>query len=196
MKSAVLKLIVFLLFHLISLKCTSQYFGGISSGFNSIASLNASLSLTDTLFNGGIGNGFFLTINPSSNLGIIDGLYNGGEDDGSSFAYLNVSLAIQDSLYNGGLGKGENVVSVRGIKLSICNNINLVWNGNDNIFWTNKNNWDCGTPPTPISIVEIPSGILRYPTVFSNVSIKSLHLSPNASLTLAPLIGRLNVTGP
>jgi hypothetical protein len=186
---------LFTLLYLCYLDCEAQYSGGVSTGYGLGIMLESDLTQVDSLYNGGLSNGFYTITNTQLSLSLNDGLYKGGNDDGNSTATTNLNLELLDSLYNGGYGKGEVIKISNLIRLSLCNDNLLVWNGNQNILWGNASNWDCGSLPTSNSLVSIPSGMTRYPTILSNVFIKQLWLYPSASLTISP-IGKLNVKDP
>ena len=68
-----------------------------------------------------------------------------------------------------------------------CNPLNgiLLWTGAVNTSWSNPGNWSCGILPQSTSDVQINSGLVNYPVVSSNVTIKSLLVKPGASVTVA-----------
>jgi hypothetical protein len=189
----------FLLFLISFAFCSSnimgQYLGGISNGFGSLPIANINLSLADSLYNGGTGTGFYLVVNPNINLSIQDSLYNGGLDDGSNFIATNLNLSLQDSLYNGGLGRGDNQLSQVLIRLSLCNDKLLVWNGNQSVFWNNATNWDCGTVPISTSIVSIPANATRMPVIAAGATASRVIVLPNATINLIGAASLLTLTG-
>ena len=189
----------YLLFLIIFAFCSSniigQYLGGISNGFGSLPIANINLSLADSLYNGGTGTGFYLVVNPNINLSIQDSLYNGGLDDGSNFIATNLNLSLQDSLYNGGLGRGDNQLSQVLIRLSLCNDKQLVWNGNHSIFWNNATNWDCGTVPINTSIVTIPANAIRMPIIATPAIASRVTVLSNANINLIGGVSLLTLTG-
>lgn len=177
------------------LASNAQYFGGISSGFGSVLTLNLNLNLTDSLYNGGQGNGFYTLKNPSINLSLVDSLYNGGFGTGYFTNNINTDLSIQDSLYNGGIGKGDNQLSVALIRLGLCNDKQLVWNGNQSVFWNNAANWDCGTVPVANSIVTIPTSYKFAPIIGASAIASRVTVAPSANLYLIGRASALTLTG-
>lgn len=162
----------------------SLYNGGDGNGFSNDTAQNISLYVTDSLYNGGIGNGFSKDTALNVSLTIADSLYNGGIGNGFSCIIItNANLYLLDSLYNGGNGRGENQLISPNINLGICGDT-LVWNGNDNIIWSNPNNWDCGKVPVTTSIVYIPGGRPRYPVITDDTEIKTLILQAGGIVVL------------
>ena len=142
------------------------------------------MSISDSLYNGGNGDGVSKNVTLNALLSQADSMYNGGQGNGfHSLVLTNTTLYLLDSIYNGGTGRGDNQKVAPAIKLSICTGV-LVWNGNANINWDNPGNWDCGTVPGVNSIVIIPGGRPRYPTIFTNTVIKKLEMQPGASVTV------------
>lgn len=193
MRNRFLHIFIALLFY--SSNIYGQYLGGIGNGFGSLPIANINLSLADSLYNGGTGNGFYLLVNPNINLSIQDSLYNGGLDDGSNFIISNLNLSLQDSLYNGGLGKGDNQLSQVLIRLSLCNDKLLVWNGNQSVFWNNATNWDCGTVPINTSIVTIPADAIRMPIIAAPAIASRVTVLSNANINLIGGASLLTLTG-
>jgi hypothetical protein len=187
--------IVFWVIILVSIKSHAQYFGGLGGGFSGISTLNLNLSFTDSLYNGGLSNGFFSVNNSTINLSFTDSLYNGGLGTGFLASISNINLAQQDSLYNGGTGNGENQLSVALIRLSLCNDKQLVWNGNQSVFWNNAANWDCGTVPVATSLVTIPASYTRVPAIGASAIASNITLQAQSTLVILKDIGKLTLTG-
>jgi hypothetical protein len=166
----------------------SLYNGGIANGFSGDQRLNRNLFLSDSIYNGGAGNGFSIAQRLNRNLFIVDSVYNGGEGNGfSGFIITAANLYLSDSLYNGSISRGEIQLQVNNISLTVCSDT-LVWNGNENMLWSNPNNWDCSSIPGINSTVVIPAGRPRYPVVLANTEIKKLILQPGSSVTIASTI--------
>jgi hypothetical protein len=68
------------------------------------------------------------------------------------------------------------------------------WIGLADTAWENPANWTCDKIPDSTTNVNINSCAPNYPTVSSNAFCKSLHISPEATLTVKPGFN-LNVTG-
>jgi trimeric autotransporter adhesin len=68
-----------------------------------------------------------------------------------------------------------------------CNPLSgvILWTGAVNNIWSNAGNWACGVVPGPTSDVQINGGLINYPFVNSNVTVKSLTIKPSASVTVA-----------
>jgi hypothetical protein len=188
-------LLFLLVLAFLPLATNAQYLGGIGSGFGSVSTLNLNLNLTDSLYNGGQGNGFYALINPNTNLSLADSLYNGGIGTGYITNNINSDLSIQDSLYNGSNGKGDNQLSVALIRLSLCNDKQLVWNGNQSVFWNNAANWDCGTVPIATSIVTIPTSYKFAPVIGAGSIASRVTVAPSANLYLIGGASALTLTG-
>jgi hypothetical protein len=60
------------------------------------------------------------------------------------------------------------------------------WIGNTSTAWENPQNWSCGLLPDTNTDVIINSGTPYFPIVNSNSSIRSLTVSPTASVTVNP----------
>lgn len=56
------------------------------------------------------------------------------------------------------------------------------WTGATDNDWNNISNWDSGTIPNSSSNIIIPSGLINYPTVNSDVSINSILIESGATL--------------
>lgn len=168
----------------LSMHAQFPYSGGNGNGASGVSSVNISLSITDSLYNGGNGDGVTKNVLLNAVLSQADSMYKGGQGNGfHSIVLTNTTLNLLDSIYNGGTGRGDNQKVAPAINLSICTDV-LVWNGNANINWDNPGNWDCGTVPGVNSIVIIPGGRPRYPTIFTNTVIKKLEMQPGASVTV------------
>lgn len=164
----------------------SLYNGGIGDGVSSDTILLQAIGLPDSLYNGGKEDGIAVKQADSQQIGITDSLYNGGTGQGiSSILTIFRTIGITDSVYNGGNGKGDILYIATTINLGTCAGDTLIWNGSVNIAWGNPNNWDCGVVPGINSMVIIPSGRARYPSVGVNVEIRSLRLQPGASVNIA-----------
>jgi hypothetical protein len=61
----------------------------------------------------------------------------------------------------------------------------ITWTGNANTNWHDPANWDCNGVPWIFTNVVVPSGRPRYPLVSVNAEIKSLAVSPGATVTVA-----------
>jgi hypothetical protein len=172
----------------------AQYLGGLGKG-NSQNSVNTSLSASDGLFEGGAGSGN-IQITTNIYLGKSDGLFEGGVASG--ITQINVPsliLSINDGLYNGGNGKGDSKISLKTIRLSRCNDLQLVWNGNQTVFWGNPSNWDCGTVPNHKSLVTIPSNTSRMPLIVANALASKVTILSIANITVFGANGQLTITG-
>ncbi len=66
----------------------------------------------------------------------------------------------------------------------------LKWLGTTNNDWHTATNWEKGIVPVATDRVEIPSGLTKYPTVSSEVTVSSITLQNNATL-----IGNERVNG-
>jgi len=62
----------------------------------------------------------------------------------------------------------------------------FVWLGNSDSDWNNPNNWSAGVVPNVSSNVLIPNGSPNYPIVNQNVSVFTICVALNATLTLLP----------
>lgn len=173
----------------------SLYNGASGDGIHQTLQ-NLNLTITDSLHNGGNGNGFSQTTQTGLNLLIADSLYNGGNGDGFyQVVQTGLDLKIIDSLYNGGNGKGDLNVYQSSLDLSApCSGLVVYWNGSVSTTWGTANNWDCGVVPGVNTIVVIPSGKPRYPSLSTTRQIKQLILQSGATLILSSG-GFLNITG-
>lgn len=161
-----------------------QYLGGNANGYGFSLNSTIDLSLQDGLYNGGNGCGYFYSNALAANLASINGFNKGGFGNGfTNMIVNNGDLSLIDNLYNGGIGRGEIQLAADHIKLSICGDT-LIWNGNQNIIWSNPGNWDCGTLPNNNSVVYLPSDRMRYPYIYSTQIIKKLSLQLGSSLNL------------
>jgi Viral BACON domain len=66
------------------------------------------------------------------------------------------------------------------------------WTGNVNTAWENAGNWSSNSVPTASTIVQIPAGRPRYPTVNATTTVKSISAAPGTTVTVAPGV-ELNV---
>lgn len=64
------------------------------------------------------------------------------------------------------------------------------WTGTTSTDWHTASNWDTGLIPSETDDIIIPSGLTNYPTISSNVTVKSITINSGASL-----IANANVTG-
>lgn len=62
----------------------------------------------------------------------------------------------------------------------------LIWTGAVNTDWFNTGNWACGVLPGPTSSVLISNGLVNYPVITGNVTIRTLTLKTQASCTVNP----------
>ena len=58
----------------------------------------------------------------------------------------------------------------------------LLWTGAVNTNWSNPGNWSCGFVPITTSDVQINNGLINYPVININATIKSLTLMPGATV--------------
>jgi hypothetical protein len=126
--------------------------------------------------------------------------YLGGDGAGEKkFAVANINLlavaAYNDGLYKGGSSKGENAKEVKIIRLSRCNDLQLVWNGNQSVFWGNAANWDCGEIPFDKSRITIPADITRMPVIISNATASRIIFLANTTLNVIGNSAKLILTG-
>ena len=59
-----------------------------------------------------------------------------------------------------------------------------VWNGSANTNWFDIANWGCTTLPDANTDVIIPRGLINYPTVNANTTIKSIKVAPTATINV------------
>jgi hypothetical protein len=182
----------FMIFFTCQMVSFGQYTSGISTGYGTY-SANLNLGKNDGLYQGGDGEGYSLIVQNLS-LGTNDGLYKGGSGIGYLSLSQNLNLGTSDGFYQGGAGIGHNTLVAKYIRLSRCNDAQLVWNGNDTVGWANAANWDCGTAPVATSIVTIPTSPKRWPIVNTNATIKALNMQSGAVIYL-PNTNKLTVTG-
>ncbi len=62
----------------------------------------------------------------------------------------------------------------------------ISWTGNEDVNWENAANWSGNTVPTATSIITIPAGRPRYPTVNATTTVRSLTCVAGTSVTVAP----------
>ena len=161
------------------------YNGGNEDGIAVKTAAAQNIGLSDSIYNGGLADGFSIDTTLSRPIGLTDSLYNGGVGQGfSSMLTIFRTIGITDSLYNGGAGKGDLLYLAPTINLGTCTGDTLIWNGSVNIVWGNPNNWDCGVVPGTNSNVIIPSGRVRYPTLFISAEIRSLRLQPGSAVNI------------
>lgn len=105
----------------------------------------------------------------------------GGTGDGSALSASPVIYVTDTVAAKGGRGRGE--MSVTALRYS-CGVAGLVsvWNGSRSTVWSDAGNWNCGNVPSASSTVIIPSGLLRYPKVFSAAEIRSLQMMNGSSV--------------
>ena len=58
------------------------------------------------------------------------------------------------------------------------------WKGTTNNNWFLASNWSCGAVPDQYTDAVVPSGLLNYPLVNANTTVKSLSVHPGAALTI------------
>lgn len=58
------------------------------------------------------------------------------------------------------------------------------WNGATNDNWFLASNWSCGAVPDQYTDVVVPSGLVNYPLINANTTVKSLAVHPGATLTV------------
>ena len=75
-----------------------------------------------------------------------------------------------------------------------CGSSSALWTGAINTDWFNTGNWLCGVLPGPTTDVTIGTGLVNYPVVNGNVTIKSLTLNTGASCIVNPSF-TLTLTG-
>ena len=97
----------------------------------------------------------------------------------ASAAFGNANSTLTSTFNNtsfSGFGMGYPCSPLSGV---------LLWTGAVNTNWSNAGNWSCGVIPLSTSDVQINNGLVNYPIVSSNVTIKSLLVKPGASVTVA-----------
>jgi hypothetical protein len=62
----------------------------------------------------------------------------------------------------------------------------VFWTGAVNTDWFNTGNWACGVLPGPTTDVSISNGLVNYPVINGNTTIKSLTLKTRASCIVNP----------
>ncbi|TMI65701.1 MAG: secretion protein [Bacteroidetes bacterium] len=62
----------------------------------------------------------------------------------------------------------------------------VFWTGAVNTDWFNTGNWACGVLPGPTTDVRISNGLVNYPVITGNPTIKSLTLNTGASCIVNP----------
>jgi len=67
-----------------------------------------------------------------------------------------------------------------------CSSLSVFWTGTINTDWFNTGNWACGVLPGPTTDVIISSGLVNYPVINGNATIKSLTLKTGASCIVNP----------
>lgn len=155
----------------------SQYTGGTDDGFTTVAL--ARTNITDFIaFSGGAGNGFAaVTVYKIDFADAI--VFRGGYSDGFNSIFLP-AINITDAIaFNGGIGRGE----AQGALIS-CTDGTVIWNGMQSTDWLNPANWNCAALPSINSNVIIPFDVPNYPIVSTNVEIRSLQVSTNATVTV------------
>lgn len=157
--------------------------GGSDDGH--VLKLLSKTIITDTdAFRGGNDDGFVLAVLPKTIITDVIA-FRGGNDDGFAFTRLNKTNITDAIVFYGGIGRGETVRSFINFP---CTGDSVVWNGSASIAWENPENWSCGILPNVSSVVIIPSGMPRYPTVSFSYEIKSLHLQPGTTITVLPAV--------
>jgi hypothetical protein len=142
-------------------------------------------------FKGGNNDGFANAVFVQKN--IKDSIaFKGGSNDGFAVSAFSRITITDATVFRGSNGRGETQVH---IQKNICGQpgVNSIWNGSVSNAWNNPNNWNCGNMPTITSVVIIPSGLIRYPTVFISAEVKSLQLQAGSSVTVpSGIILKLN----
>lgn len=69
-----------------------------------------------------------------------------------------------------------------------------IWSGAVSTDWFTAGNWSCGTVPDQYTDVIIPNGLVNYPIINSNTSVKSIRANNNATVTVLPT-AKLTVVG-
>ena len=113
----------------------------------------------------------------------------GGTDDEAPYAiqatndggYIAASYSRSNNGHVSG-NKGEDDYWIAKINGSCMNTVTAYWLGSVDTNWSNPANWRCSHLPYENIDAVIPSGILRYPIIFSNASVKSLTVQPNAMI--------------
>jgi hypothetical protein len=53
--------------------------------------------------------------------------------------------------------------------------------------WENADNWNCGVAPDGNTDIIINSGVINFPILNSNTSVRSLTINKGASVTINPV---------
>ncbi|UEG51134.1 S8 family serine peptidase [Ferruginibacter lapsinanis] len=69
-----------------------------------------------------------------------------------------------------------------------------IWTGATSTDWFVATNWSCNAVPNQYTDVVIPAGLVRYPVVVANTSVKSIRVHLNATVTVNPGVS-LDVNG-
>jgi hypothetical protein len=69
--------------------------------------------------------------------------------------------------------------------LQIKTGANNTWDGSTDSSWATDANWSIGTKPVLTDNIIIPSGLTRYPTITTAVSVNNVSIVDNASLVFA-----------
>lgn len=159
----------------------TAFVGGSNDGF-AVDSFNKQTLSDNTAFRGGSEDGFVSGLFIRPNLSDATA-FRGGVNDGFStgnFTRQNLADAV---VYYGGPGRGENQVL---LNKGICGvpGVQSVWNGSVSNVWSEPGNWNCNVVPGVTSVVIVPSGLARYPTVFGSTEVRSLALEPGATVTV------------
>jgi hypothetical protein len=180
---------------LIPILTYSQYVGGIGAGYKSLENTNIYLASNDGQYEGGNGSGTSSRTLKNIILSDSDGQYEGGNGIGAvNFNIFNIVLSESNGKYEGGISTGHDIIELKKITLALCDGTSNTWNGNTSTAWSIYRNWSCGAVPTSTTTVTIPAGLLNYPILGSQVSIKHLIMETNTTINLIG-IGRLTVTG-
>lgn len=89
-------------------------------------------------------------------------------------------------------GHAANAIST--VTVNPCSGNTNNWIGIVSNEWGNPLNWSCGTVPVATTNVIVSQGNPYYPTINSNITVRSITISNNVELTISPGI-QLTVTG-
>ena len=89
-------------------------------------------------------------------------------------------------------GHAANAIST--VTVNPCSGNTNYWIGIVSNEWGNPLNWSCGTVPVATTNVIVSQGNPYYPTINSNITVRSITISNNVELTISPGI-QLTVTG-
>jgi hypothetical protein len=77
-----------------------------------------------------------------------------------------------------------NIYYIDALQSKVTATINT-WTGSVNSNWETAANWSLGTAPTLTNNVEIPSGLVKYPTITSTVFVNNVSIANSASLVFS-----------